>query len=102
MKTRASLAALAAMLLVPAIASAQPSAAPPPAGSGGGYYGGQPVTPVSPYHHRGGTPMIGFSLGLGGMQIDDQDVACSTCDYEPIGVELDFHIGGMLSERFGL
>ena len=102
MKTSASLAALAAVVLVPAIASAQPSSAPP-AGSGG-YYGAPPAgaPPASPYHHRGGTPMIGFSIGLGGMQVDDNDVTCATCDYDPIGVEADFHIGGMLSERFGL
>lgn len=101
MKTSASLAALAAVVLVPAIASAQPSAAPPPAG-GGGYYGQPQGQVTSPYHHRGGTPMIGFSIGLGGMQVSDEDVTCGTCDYDPIGVEADFHIGGMLSERFGL
>jgi len=98
MKTSASLAALAAVVMVPALASAQPSSAPPPSG---GYYS-QPPQPVSPYHHRAGTPMIGFGLGLGGMEIGDRDVECSTCDYEPIGVEADFHIGGMLSERFAL
>jgi hypothetical protein len=36
------------------------------------------------------------------MQVGDDDVSCPSCDYEPIGVEVDFHIGGMLSPRFAL
>jgi hypothetical protein len=106
MKNRASLAVLAATgaaaLLVPAIASAQPSSGyyggPPPAG---GYYA-QPTTNAEGYHLRGGRPMLGFSIGLGGMSVNGDDVECATCDYQPIGVEIDAHIGGMLNDRFGL
>jgi hypothetical protein len=92
---RASLAALAFVLL-PSIAAAQPSA------GGGGYYGQPPPGIPGGFHDRAGSPMFGFSLGLGGMQMDDAEVTCPSCSYQPIGVEVDAHIGGMLSHQFGL
>jgi hypothetical protein len=101
MKT--SLIVLAAALLAPAIASAQPSrgyGSPPPP-PGGGYYA-NPTTNAEGYQLRGGQPMFGFSIGLGGMSVDGQDVECNDCGYSPIGIEFDGHIGGMLSDRFGL
>lgn len=81
-----------ALLLVPAIASAQR------------YQPGYGASPPMPggFQDRAGQPMYGGSLGLGGMKLDDQDVTCSGCNYSPIGVEIDGHIGGMLNERFGL
>lgn len=82
------------VLAAPAVASAQP---------GGGGYGPAPQPP-SPYHQRGGTPMFGFSIGLGSLQAENNpaNTTCANCDYNPIGVEVDGHIGGMLTERFAL
>ena len=45
---------------------------------------------------------LGFSIGLGGMQVGDTDVDCATCDYQPVAAEVDFHIGGMLQPRLAL
>ncbi|MEZ4403013.1 MAG: hypothetical protein R3B06_23525 [Kofleriaceae bacterium] len=88
---------LAATLLAPALAVAQPMVAQP------GY---APVNPNPPtadgFHDRGGRLMLGFSLGLGGMKVGDQDVTCSGCDYDPIAGEFDFHIGGMLNKRLAI
>lgn len=88
---------LAALVVcAPAVAAAQPG--------GGGYYAQPPAGAPSPYHQRGGTPMFGFSIGLGTLQAENNpaNTTCGNCDYSPIGVEIDGHIGGMLSERFGL
>jgi hypothetical protein len=89
-----------AVLFAPAVAAAQPGygAPPPPAG---GYYS-QPTTVPGGFHDRAGRMALGFSLGLGGMQVGDDDVTCVNCDYDPIAGEFDFHIGGMLSPRFAL
>ena len=101
MNLRITLATLAALVATPVIAAAQPSSAPPPP-PGGGYYAGQPAQPTGGFHDRQGRPMLGFSIGLGNMKADNQDVVCGTCDYNPIAFEGDFHVGGMLSPRFGL
>lgn len=87
----------ALLLVVPSIAAAQPSAPP--------RYGYTPTTPAPTadgFHDRTGRLMLGFSIGLGGMKVGDEDVNCGNCDYDPIAGEFDFHIGGMLSPRFGL
>jgi hypothetical protein len=85
------------LALLPALAAAQPSS-----GRGNpGYYSQPPAAPGG-FHYRHGMPMVGFSLGLGGMKVDENKVTCPSCDYNPIGVEGDFHIGGMLSDRLGL
>jgi len=102
MKNRLSFAAIlaigAAAVLAPGIASAQPSGY---GGGGGGYYA-QPSQNEQGYFLRGGAPMFGFSVGLGGMSVNGTDVECASCDYNPLGFEIDGHIGGMLSDRFGL
>ncbi|MBV8761515.1 MAG: hypothetical protein JO257_29740 [Deltaproteobacteria bacterium] len=83
-----------AVLLVPAIAGAQGYY-----GGGGGY--GAPLP--GGFHNRMGRPMWGVSVGLGGMSDDGGDIKCdASCDYNPISVEVDAHLGGMLSPRFGL
>lgn len=91
----------AALVLAPAAAAAQPSAQPPPA-----RYGYTPTTAAPTtaggFHDRQGRMMLGFSLGLGGMKIGDEEVQCTNCNYDPIAGEFDFHIGGMMSPRFGL
>lgn len=46
--------------------------------------------------------MLGFSVGLGGMKVGDEEVSCVNCDYDPVAGEFDFHIGGMLNPRLGL
>jgi hypothetical protein len=94
---RVSLTALALVLLTvegPTGAAAQPS----------GGYGQPPPPPTIPggFHDRAGMPFAGVSLGLGGMSIDDEEVTCPSCDYNPIGFEIDGHIGGMLSHNFAL
>lgn len=86
-----------AIALIPAIAVAQPAAG----GGGGGYYGQPPVN-TGGFHERAGTPMLGFSIGLGGMETEGGPVECANCEYSPIGVEFDGHVGGMLSNQFGL
>lgn len=83
-----------AVLLVPAIAGAQGYY-----GGGGGY--GAPLP--GGFHNRMGRPMWGFSVGLGGMSDDGGDIKCdASCDYNPVSLEVDGHLGGMLSPRFGL
>jgi Outer membrane protein beta-barrel domain len=71
---RFAIASFAAVLLVPAIAAAQPGYAPPG----------------------------GFSIGLGAMSTNGESVPCNGCDYNPAAFEVDFHIGGFLSPRFAL
>lgn len=97
---RSHLVAFAAVLLAPAAAAAQPGyGAPPP--PPGGYYS-QPTQVAGGFHDRTGRMALGFSLGLGGMNVGGEDLACPSCDYDPIAGEFDFHIGGMLSPRFAL
>lgn len=81
-----------AVLLAPGLVSAQ------------GYYGGGGPPPVpGGFHNRMGRLSWGFSVGLGGMHDDGSGITqCATCDYNPIAVEVDGHIGGMLSPRFAL
>src|SRR5690349_17720387 len=69
-----------------------------------GYQPGYGASPTMPggFQDRGGQPMWGVSIGLGGLSLDGDQVTCATCNYSPIGAEVDGHIGGMLNERFGL
>ncbi len=91
------LASLVGTLAVaPSLASAQRGYPPPT-----GYYAGNPTLPGG-FEDRGGMPMWGFGFGLGNMKLDDQTVTCGSCNYSPIAVDVDGHIGGMLNERFGL
>jgi hypothetical protein len=84
-----------AVLAVPGVAGAQ------------GYYGGRGgyAAPLpGGFHNRTGHLMYGVSLGLGGMHDDGSGVTMcdASCDYDPIAVEADAHLGGMISPRFGL
>jgi len=94
MKPLKSLLVLA-VLLVPAIAGAQGYY-----GGGGGY--GAPLP--GGFHNRMGRPMWGFSVGIGGMHDGGSGITTcdQSCDYSPAAVEVDGHLGGMLSPRFGL
>ena len=87
------LVVLSAVLVVPAIASAQPGGPPPPPppGYGGGYYAGPPPG-------RYGLT-LGVGLGIGGMDSDSNLAQCFDCDYEPGAVGFDFHIGGMINPQ---
>ncbi len=89
----------AALVLAPAVASAQPSA---PQRQRGYTPHAQPAPAAGGYHDREGRMMLGFSVGLGGMKVGDEEVSCVNCDYDPVAGEFDFHIGGMLNPRLGL
>jgi hypothetical protein len=81
-----------AILSAPALALAQ------------GYHGGgRPASPApGGFQDRAGRLAVGFSIGLGGMSDNGNEINCSTCDYNPLAFELDGHLGGMLSSRFAL
>ena len=98
MKPMKSLLVLAIML-VPGLASAQGYYG----GGGGGYYSQPPPQLPGGFHDRQGRLSWGFSLGLGGMHDAGSAVTkCANCDYNPIAVEVDGHIGGFLGPRFAL
>ncbi|HEX2688652.1 MAG TPA: hypothetical protein VHN14_18650 [Kofleriaceae bacterium] len=75
----------------------------PIAASAQGYYGrGDPTAPGG-FHNRAGRLMFGFSVGLGGMSDNGSAISsCNNCNYNPLALEVDGHIGGMLSPRLGL
>lgn len=82
-----------AILVAPALASAQ------------GYYRGGNGGASAPggFHNRAGRLTLGFGIGLGGMSDDGSAItSCGNCDFNPVALELDGHIGGMLSPRFAL
>lgn len=81
-----------AILCVPALASAQ------------GYYGPryQGSTVPGGFHNRTGRLTFGIGGGLGGMHDDVGSIGCAGCDFNPLALEADFHIGGMLNPRLGL
>jgi hypothetical protein len=83
---------LLAILCAPALASAQR------------YYRRGPGEPVpGGYHNREGRLMFGFSVGLGGMSDNGSAItSCDNCNFNPVAGEADFHLGGMLTHRFGL
>lgn len=89
---------LLAMLVVPGVASAQGY------GGGPGYYSAPPPTQLpGGFHDRRGRLAFGGSLGLGGMHDTGSNVtSCNNCNYNPIAVEVDGHIGGFLTPRFAL
>jgi hypothetical protein len=82
-----------AFVLAPGLVSAQ------------GYYGpgyGPPPVPGG-FHNRAGRLAWGFSIGLGGMHDNGSGITqCTNCNYSPLAVEFDGHIGGMLSPRLAL
>ena len=82
---------LFALVLAPALAEAQ------------GYYGGPGPGPYpGGFHRRMGRLAWGFSIGVGGMNDSSSSIGCSNCDYQPLALEADLHIGGFLSPRFAL
>ena len=97
-------AAAAFCILLPTVAHAQPGAPPPPpppnAGPSG-YYGPPPTAPPAQVWERRGLA-IGFGIGFGGMQSEDGPIDCLNCDYDPVAVGFDFHIGGMINPRLAL
>src|SRR3954470_9881246 len=87
-----------AILLVPGLAAAQGYYN---RGGGGGGYG--PTELPGGFHNRTGRIAWGFSVGLGGMHDRGSNItSCNNCDYNPIAVEVDAHIGGFLTPRFEL
>lgn len=103
MKRLVSFAFLGAVLLIPAVASAQGYYGPPRGGGYGGYYAGPPQTLPGGYFDRTGRLALGFSIGLGAMKSNAQgDIGCNTCNYNPAALEVDFHVGGMLAPQFAL
>jgi hypothetical protein len=99
MKSIKSLVVLAATV-VPGIAAAQGYYG----GSGPGNYGPAPATQLpGGFHNRMGRLAVGGSIGLGYMHDTGSNVtACGNCDYNPVAVEADGHIGGFLTPRFAL
>jgi len=78
-----------ALVLAPAVASAQ------------GYYARGPVE--GGFHNRTGRLSLGFSLGLGFMNEGGSRVQCDNCSNPtPLAGELNFHVGLMMSPRFAL
>ena len=82
-----------AVMLAPALASAQGY-------YGGGGYGPPPVP--GGFHNRTGRLTWGFGVGIGGMSDSGGRIACDNCSYNPASLEIDGHIGGMLSPRLAL
>ena len=83
-----------AILCAPVVASAQ-----------GYYYRGRGAPEPVPggFHNRAGHLTLGFGIGLGGMGDNGSAItSCDNCNYNPLALELDGHIGGMLTPRFGL
>jgi len=86
-----------AIMLLPGMAAAQGYYAP-----GGGYQAGPSQLPGG-FHNRMGRLAFGFSVGLGGMHDRGSNItSCNNCDYNPIVVEVDGHVGGFLTPRFAL
>jgi hypothetical protein len=97
MKPTKSLLVLA-FLLVPGVAAAQGYYG----GSGPGYYN-QPSQIPGGFHDRTGRIKWGGSFGLGFMDDRGSNItACVNCNYNPLAIQLDGHIGGMLSPRLAL
>jgi hypothetical protein len=93
-------ASLALVVLASSSAGAQPGAPPPPppgyGGGGGGYYYPPPPDP----YRRGLT--LGVGIGLGAMNSDSALTECFDCNYDPIAVSFDFHIGGMINPQLAI
>jgi hypothetical protein len=81
---------LLALVLAPALAEAQ------------GYYGPGPGPYPGGFHRRMGRLAWGFSVGLGGMNDSGSSVTCDNCNYQPLAIEADIHLGGFLTPRLAL
>lgn len=85
-----------AVILAPGIAGAQGY-------YGGGYGGGGGAPLPGGFHNRMGRLISGVSVGVGGMHDAGSGITnCGNCNYNPLAVEVDGHIGGMISPRFAL
>lgn len=88
-----------AMVVIPGVAGAQGYYG----GSGPGYYNQPQQQQPGGFHNRMGRLAWGFSVGLGGMHDAGSNItSCNNCNYNPIAVEADGHIGGFLTPRFAL
>jgi hypothetical protein len=81
---------LLALVLAPALAEAQ------------GYYGPGPGPYPGGFHRRMGRLAFGFSIGVGGMSDSGGSIGCTNCDYKPLALEVDGHLGGFLTPRLAL
>jgi hypothetical protein len=82
-----------AIVCAPALAAAQ------------GYYGRPGPRSAVPggFHDRTGRLTWGIGGGIGAMHDGGSAItSCVNCDFKPLALEGDLHIGGMLSPRFGL
>jgi hypothetical protein len=100
MKPIKSLLILAAIMFVPAIASAQGYYG----GRGGGYYNSPQPSEQLPggFHNRQGRLIWGFSLGLGGMKDTGGSIECTNCTYSTASGEVSAHVGGFIGPRLAL
>ena len=80
----------------------QPYGQPQPQPYRPGYYSQPPATTQGGFWDRGGGLVWGIGLGLGGMSSKDGPIECSNCTYNPLSIEFDAHVGGMLSPRLAL
>ncbi len=87
---------LFAVLFIPSIAGAQYY------GGGGGYYQGPSQRIPGGFHNRTGRLAWGIGLGVGGMHDNGSNItSCDNCATSA-ALEIDGHIGGMISPRFAL
>lgn len=80
-----------ACLLFPSLAMAQYYSAPPPNSR---LPGG--------FHNRSNSLIFGFSLGLGGMSENGEDIECANCEYSSLSGQGSIHLGGFIAPRFAL
>jgi hypothetical protein len=79
-----------ALIAAPGLAAAQ------------GYYGPLPVRDQQGFLWRRNHLTVGFSVGLGYMNENGSSLVCTGCGQQPVTLQLEGHIGGMLSNRLGL
>jgi hypothetical protein len=94
------LGGIAVALIVATVseAAAQPGAPPPPPPSYGRGYGYYPP-PRDPTRYG---LTLGFGVGLGAMDSDSNLTKCVNCDFDPIALAFDFHLGGMINPRMAI
>lgn len=94
---------LLALALAP-LATLSIAASPNEAAAQPGYYAGpQPAAQLpGGFHNRQGRLMWGGSFALGGMNDSGGDIECDNCDYDPLAVGIDAHIGGFVNPRLAL
>ena len=92
-------------LLTGQSAMAQPGGSPPPVPYPGYYYPAAPPAPPPVYrpqfHGRRGLT-IGVGVGAGNMAAKNTSLECSDCDYNPVAVGGEVHVGYMVNPRLAL